>query len=225
MHPRVTKSEGGGAIATKSQGNKGALEVRSSRRKKAKKAQSAVAKKTEAESRETRGFRRGAISAFILFHVIAILCWTVPINSPLLVGMRGLITPYMQWTGLSQSWDTFAPNPKDVNAYVKAVVITQHGHMRVFAFPRMEQLSFIERYRKERYRKFAEDIAAPDNADLLPDIARHVARLNKNPADPPDKVVLIQFRADIKPWAKNDTALTPRPVVFYEDFVDQEDSR
>ena len=175
------------------------------------------------ENWETKGFRHGAISVFIVFHLIAILCWTVPTDFPLVVGMRGLVGPYMQWTGLSQSWDTFAPNPKSVNAYIKAVIISQHGHMHVFAFPRMEQVSFGERYRKERYRKFAENMAVADNIVILPDIARHVARLYQNPADPPDKVVLVQFGADITPWAKHDQR--PRPVVFYQDYVEPEDPR
>jgi hypothetical protein len=229
MHARTIKPRGGVAIATKPQGNSGALEVSPSRRRKTKEApgtaslQPTLACKAETENWETNGFRHGAISVFILFHLIAILCWTTPTDSPLVVGMRGLVGPYMQWTGLSQSWDTFAPNPKSVNAYIKAVVISQHGHMHVFAFPRMEQVSFGERYRKERYRKFAENMAVADNVVILPDIVRHVARLYQNPADPPDKVVLVQFRADITPWAKHDQR--PRPVVFYQDYVEPEDPR
>lgn len=177
--------------------------------------------KAEAQIWEAKGFRRGAISIFILFHLIAILCWTIPTDYPFMVGVRGLIGPYMQWAGLVQSWDTFAPNPKAVNSYIKAVVITQHGHMHVFDFPRMEQLGLGERYAKERYRKFAENLVVAGNAPVLPDIARHVARLYKNPADPADKVVLVQFVADITPWVQKEDR--PRPVVFYEDFVERED--
>jgi hypothetical protein len=220
------------AITTKSQGKRAAFDVRPSRGRSAKAVRGNVYSpqrtpgcKAATENWETMGFRRGALSVFILFHLIAILCWTVPTDSPLVVGMRGLVGPYMQWTGLSQSWDTFAPNPKAVNAYIKAAVISQHGHMHVFAFPRMEQVGFGERYRKERYRKFAENMVAADNAVILPDIARHVARLYQNPADPPDKVVLVQFLADITPWAKNEQPQTPRPVVFYDDYVEREDPR
>jgi hypothetical protein len=204
-----------------SQGNQAALEVRPRRRRNTKEAYS----KAEAEDWETKGLRQGAISVFILFHLIAILCWTVPTDARLAVGMRELVGPYMQWTGLSQSWDTFAPNPKSVNAYIKAVAVTQHGHLHIFAFPRMEQLSFGERYRKERYRKFAENLVVAENAAIWPDVASHVARLYQNPADPPDKVVLVQFLADITPWAQNDHPQTPRPVVFYDDYVERDGSR
>jgi hypothetical protein len=185
--------------------------------------QPTLVSKGEAEIWEAKSFRQGAISVFILFHLIAILCWTIPTDSPFVVGVRGLVGPYMQWTGLAQSWDTFAPNPKAMNSYIKAVAITQHGHMHVFAFPRMEQLSLSARYGKERYRKFAENLVVAENAAIWPDIARHVARLYANPADPPDKVVLVQFVADITPWAQDEHAQTPRPTVFYEDYVERED--
>jgi hypothetical protein len=171
---------------------------------------------------EAPSFLQGAISVFIVFHLIAIICWTVPNDFLFVVEVRDLVGPYMQWTALTQSWDTFAPDPKAVNAYVKAVVITRKHHIHVWTFPRMEQLSFTERYRKERYRKFAENLVEEKNAILWPDIARHVAGLYKNPADPPDKVMLVEFLADITPWADKDDAGTPRPIVFYEDFLEPE---
>ena len=87
----------------------------------------------------------------------------------------------------------------------------------------MEQLNFTERYRKERYRKFAENLVEEKNAIILPDVAGHVAGLYKNPADPPEKALLIQFQAEITPW--RDDAQTPRPSVFYEDLLRPEDFR
>ena len=34
--------------------------------------------KSEAQDAEAQGFRQGAISIFIFFHLIAIICWTIP---------------------------------------------------------------------------------------------------------------------------------------------------
>lgn len=181
--------------------------------------------RTGAGKLEPSSFLQGAISVFILFHLIAIICWTVPTDSPFVVEVRDLAGPYMQWISLTQSWDTFAPDPKAVNAYIKAVVITRKHHIKVWTFPRMEQLSIIERYRKERYRKFAENLVGEKNAILWPDISRYVARLYRNSADPPDKVMLIQFLAEIRPWADNYDGRTPRPIVLHEDFLEPEDLR
>jgi hypothetical protein len=183
----------------------------------------ASVRKSETGNSKTQSFWRGAISIFILFHLIAITCWAVPTNFPPIRGVKEFVRPYMLWTGLFQSWDFFAPNPRPVNTYIKAVVITHNSHVHVWAFPRMEQLSFGERYRKERYRKFAEVLLGPQSAALSPDAANHIARFFNNQADPPDKVMLIQFQTDIKLGAANAYDSTPRPSIIYEDYVQAED--
>jgi len=91
--------------------------------------------------------------------------------------------------------------------------------MHVWAFPRMEELSFGERYRKERYRKFLDVLPQPQNAPLWPDVAKHVARQFNSQTDPPDKVLLIEFQSDIHPGADGTQEPTPRPNVFYDDYV------
>jgi len=172
-------------------------------------------------SREEKGeaIRRGAINVFILFHLIAITCVAVPTDFSALNNVRELVEPYMLWTGLFQRWDMFAPDPPTVNSYVKAVVISRDRHIQVWSFPRMEELGFGERYRKERYRKFLEVLPQQQNAPLWPDVARHVARQFNSQTDPPDKVVLIEFQSDIHPGAEGSPDPTPRPSVFYEDYL------
>jgi hypothetical protein len=172
---------------------------------------------------ESQAFLRGAISTFILFHLIAITCWVVPTNFWLAAGVRELVRPYMLWTGLFQSWDTFAPDPLAVNSFVKAVVVTRDRRIHVWAFPRMEELSFSERYRKERYRKFAEVILQEKNAAIWPDIAKHIARLFNSQTDPPEKVLLVQYQTDITPGADETHKPTPRELAFYDDYVQPED--
>lgn len=171
-----------------------------------------------------QGFRHGAISIFILFHLIAITFWAVPWNVSVVRDVREVIRPYMLWSGLFQSWDMFAPNPKPVNGYIKAVVITDDRHLKVWTFPRMEELSLWQRYRKERYRKFVEVLPNPESEILWPAVAGHAAWLfDPRPSDPPAKVMLIQFRADIPPEGQK--AHEPEPNVFYDDYVDPGDLR
>ncbi len=161
--------------------------------------------------------KRIAISAFLLFHIVAITCWSIPLDSPLLVACRNLIRPYFLWSGLFQSWDTFAPAPKSLNSYVDAVVIYKDGRTRLWKFPRMEQLSLTRRYFEERYRKYVETLKEDANVALWPDAARHIARLNDNPSNPPQIVMLIRHWSDIVPRA--DGSYTPEPwhvQIFYE---------
>ena len=176
----------------------------------------------QAVNSESPVFLRGAISAFILFHLIAITCWAAPTSFWLVAGIKGLVRPYMAWSGLFQSWDTFAPNPPTANTYVKAVVVTQDHRIHVWAFPRMEELSYGQRYFKERYRKFSEVMLQPSSAAILPDIAKHIARSFNSPTDPPEKVLMVQYQTDITPGMDKTRAPTPKEFAFYDDYVQPE---
>jgi len=175
--------------------------------------------RSEAENRDAKTVRRAAINVFILFHLVAITCVALPWNLPIAAGVKELVRPYMRWTGLYQTWDMFGPDPEMVNSYVKSVIVTQDHHMRVWSFPRMEELGLGERYEKERYRKFLEVLPQTQYALLWPDVARHLARSLNNPSDPPDKIMLIQFQSEIRPGVDDSHEPTPRPNVFYDDYL------
>lgn len=150
-----------------------------------------------------------AINFFLAFHLLAITCWCVPIDSPLIPLFRNLVRPYFLWAGLFQSWDMFAPVPKGANTYIEATLVYKDGSRKTWTFPRMEQLSLTERYFKERYRKFAEYLQRDDTDDLLPDAARYIARSNSSPGNPVKTVILIQKLSFIVP--RPDGAYVPEP--------------
>ncbi len=164
---------------------------------------------------EKQGFLRGAISVFILVHLIAITCWGLPIDFSPVKNVKEFMRPYIVWSGLFQSWDFFAPNPKRTNSYIEAVVLTQSHQQKVWVFPRMEHLGYFERYREERYRKFAEVLPDRKCADLWPDVAKHTEQMFSSRTDPPEAVLLIEFQAPIQLG----TELVPKPNIFYE-YVD-----
>jgi hypothetical protein len=196
-------------------------EAKGNRRKKRipgqAKGQSRSQTRPEEENYEIGALRRGGISVFILFQLFAITVVAVPLKA--FSNVKELVMPYMRWSGLYQSWDMFGPDPVSVNSYVKAVIISRDRHMQVWSFPKMEELGFGERFRKERYRKFLEVLPQQQYAPLWPDVASHLARSLNNPADPPDKILLIQFQSDIHPGADGSTEPVPRPNVFYEDYL------
>jgi hypothetical protein len=180
---------------------------------------------SEATRTQSGSLMNGALSVVILFHVIAIVAWAIPVNIAPVTAIKGMVRPYILWTGLDQAWDMFSPNPRDVNTYIKAIVITQHHHPHVWEFPRMDQLSMQDRFFQDRSRAFQELIAAPKGQPLLPEVATHIARFFNDPADPPDKVVLIEFRNQIEPGDDEFVEQTPKPNVFYDDYVDFEVQR
>ena len=169
--------------------------------------------------------KRAVISAFLLFHIIAITCWSIPLDSPLRTAFVSFIRPYFVWSGLFQSWDMFAPLPTSANAYIQAFVIYKDGTIRNWKFPRMEQLGLAERYYRERYRKYEENLKQDANAPLWPDAARHIARLNNNRSNPPEIITLVRYWSDIVPPGDSSShaAEPPHAQIFYRYNVKPED--
>lgn len=143
--------------------------------------------------------RRVAIHVFLIFHIVAIACWCLPIGSPLIAAGKELVRPYMLWTGLFQSWDMFSPSPVRVNNYLEAIVLYKDGNTRIWPFPRMERLSLLDRYRKERYRKFSEVLNDDKYAPLWPDATRFIARQQNTGSIPVKMVLLVRYWSDILP--------------------------
>lgn len=150
-----------------------------------------------------------AINAFLAFHILAVACWCIPIDTPLIPLCKDLVRPYFLWAGLFQSWDMFAPIPKGANTYIHSTLIYKDGSRQSWTLPRMEQLSLTERYFKERYRHFGENLTLDQNDALLPDVARYIARLNSTPERPVKTVILIQHWSFIVPRA--DGKYVPEP--------------
>ena len=119
-----------------------------------------------------------------------------------------------------------APDPKSTDQFLKAIVFRASGQTEIYSFPRMEELTLWERYRKERYRKFTESLICDECSGLWPDIEKAVARREFKPTDPPVKVVLIKFESPIDPKAASvgDDAAA-KPTVLSELFIQPEDLR
>lgn len=133
-----------------------------------------------------------AVNCFLVFHILTITCWCAPVDNSLIILCRRAVRPYFLWAGLFQSWDMFAPTPKAANTYLEATLVYRDGSRSVWKFPRMEKLTYTQRYFKERYRKFADSLQLIQNDDLLPDVARYIARLNSGPARQVKTVILIE---------------------------------
>lgn len=172
------------------------------------------------------GAMTGALSVIILLHLVAIVCWTIPVNWPPIAQIRQIARPYLLWTGLDQYWDMFSPNPPDTNFTLKAVVVTQQRHIHVWTFPHDPGMSWQKRCLRDRYRAFQELIVRPGSAPLMPELAQHIARSFYNPADPPKTVMIVEFERKIVPGSassQNESLQPdPTPKVLYDDYVSPE---
>ena len=145
-----------------------------------------------------KGWKRAFINAFVILHLYIIFFWGMPGSN-----LRSLaivpVQSYVLKTGLWHSWDMFSPDPLAVNFNLEAHITFQDGSIRIWEFPRMEQLGFWERYQKERYRKWRERVRQDIYSMVWPDTARFIARLNNHGTNPPVKVVLVRHWGPIPP--------------------------
>lgn len=163
---------------------------------------------TSEPSRPLSRNARIALTAFVAFHLFVIVIWSMPLDIALVVQAREAVKPYVLWTGLFQKWDMFAPDPSKLNNYVAATLTYRDGSRSEWEFPRMENLGYVDKYFKERYRKYACDNLRLDaRSALWPDAARYIARLNtSNAANPPVEVDLVRHWSEIAPPGPNGEA-------------------
>jgi hypothetical protein len=143
--------------------------------------------------------KRVAINTFLIFHLVVIICWAMPLNSQLVAGMRPTIAPYMAWSGLAQGWNLFAPNPLGMNTRSTAEIKYRDGQTGIWAFPLPQNFGYFKRYFMEREHKFGFD-------SLLND---------RFPDNPPVSVTLVSYRSAIAPPGSG----LPEPWVRKEIFT------
>src|SRR5215212_11118372 len=101
------------------------------------------------------GWQRFGLNAFILWNLFSVGIWLLP-NSALRQSCAELVRPYLMITGLAQGWTMFSPNPSDVDLYIEARITYANGQVRGWNYPRMIDMGYVERYRRERFRKMIE---------------------------------------------------------------------
>jgi len=181
------------------------------------------------------------VKIFVLIIILSCTIWSLP-NPPPSVssGKRSpygsdwilylnqkylkanvLVSWFVNFSGLWQSWDMFAPMPSNLNIWCDQVVTFRDGSQVVHPYPRMQVLSIPVKYFKERYRKFFERANGDAYSWLWPTFAQRIALENyKNADNPPVKVELWRHYYQLKPpWEK--TVEEYRPIMYYAYEVDQ----
>lgn len=134
---------------------------------------------------------RWCVGIFVFVHLYIMVFWGLPGS-----GFRGYmvepIRDYVLKSGLWHSWDMFSPDPISMIYRVHAQIHYSNGAMDVWEVPRMEKLGYMERYQKERYRKWRERIRQDTYASTWDDVSRYVARIHNNPTNPPKQIVLVR---------------------------------
>jgi len=143
---------------------------------------------------------RAWILGFVGFHIAAIFLCDFPGSSPVRRVLSEPFRPYVTFFDLGQNWSMFAPEPSSLNGFLRGEVKYQDGSTGFYEFPRMCKLGLMDRFFKERYRKWAIDnVRADSHRADWPATARYVARqANRNPAVPPVEVSLWRHWVMVK---------------------------
>lgn len=137
--------------------------------------------------------RRTAVNIFIAYHLVAIWVWCLPKDFALRAPLLKWTAPYIVRSGLWQHWTMFSPNPRTENIRVGAEITYANGSVQSYEFPQMDRLGYMERYRRERFRKWANDnLRLDDHSRLWPPAARWVARLHSGGPQPVSRVRLVR---------------------------------
>jgi hypothetical protein len=119
--------------------------------------------------------QRLLISAFILFHLSAIIIWTMP---PCHIKERfsGPFYYYVLPLGIWQWWAVFAPNPVRDTVVVEAEVIDAKGMRHLHEFPKIGDLPWWQKIPRYRNPKFTNNMSNNEYATARKFVARHAVR-------------------------------------------------
>jgi hypothetical protein len=119
--------------------------------------------------------RRLAISAFVVFHLSALIIWTIP-PCAIKARFQGPYYYYMLPLGLWQWWAIFAPNPMRETQFLEAEIIDAKHIIHVYEFTKIADLPWWEKIGRYRNPKFTGNMIDPEYAGHREFAARHAVR-------------------------------------------------
>ncbi len=91
-------------------------------------------------------------------------------------------------------------HPKAWNAYLTATIVFSDGTSKNWQFPRTDQMDYLTRAWKERYRKWANEYINEEKYDFArADAARFIIRQFANEKSKPIEVQLVRHWSFIQP--------------------------
>jgi len=156
------------------------------------------------------GRGRLLISVFLVVTVGAVLVQNMP-DSVIKNGLMVPAQPYLNLTGLDQSWSIFSPNPRPRTVYVLARVERSDGSVAVHPIPTGLGPSEYWGY---RWQKYEESLSDPTRGGpLWRPYAEWVVNQDQRQGGDPVEVTLLRRVSDNLPPGRQPAALP---------FVDQE---
>ncbi len=119
--------------------------------------------------------RRRALSAFVIFHLSALIVWTMP-QCALKAAVQGPYRYYVLPTGMWQWWAIFAPDPIRNTMVLNAEVVDARGMRHTYEFPRLADLPWWQKLLQYRQPKFTANMVIDEYKRQREFTARHAVR-------------------------------------------------
>jgi hypothetical protein len=163
--------------------------------------------------------RRLAISAFVVFHLLGLILWTIP-PSHIKESCVAPFRYYMLPLGIWQWWAIFAPDPICDTTVLNAEVLDAKGIRQIYEFPRLADLPWWRKIPRYRNPKFTNNMMNAEYLKQRTFTARHAVRqLGLGPESFP---LWVSLYCEIKPSPPFGTAaadpMTPARIQVLDRF-------
>ncbi len=119
--------------------------------------------------------RRWALSAFVLFHLSALVIWTVP-DCAIKAQFQSPYRYYVLPLGLWQWWALFSPDPMRQSMVLNAEVLDAKGMRHTYEFQRLAGLPWWEKLPRYRNCKFTANMLVDEFKPHRNFTAQHAVR-------------------------------------------------
>lgn len=151
---------------------------------------------TPQERLEASSGGRWLLRAFLALTVLTVVVWNFP-SSGIKSRASPVVERYINATGLSQTWNLFAPDPTNYTSELVARIEYSDGTWVRWQPPRGGAV--VGEYRDYHWSVFADRLGYPDLRPLREPFARWLARVHSQGERRPVRVELISRRRDNLP--------------------------
>lgn len=134
-------------------------------------------------------------------YAVAAVSWTLPAElfppKPLVDRVAG--GPLL-FLGLWQSWDMFSPDPRTNDICVEVVFVDRDGTRRPWMLTDMVAMDYVDRWRKDRWRKYCNDhLRLDDGRHFWQPFAAYCVRRLRESGHDPVRIELVRWWRPCEP--------------------------
>ena len=147
---------------------------------------------------EASDLGRAVISAFLIVTLVSVIAVNMPGESRMRANLLKVTQPFVNASGLDQTWSVFAPNPRQTSAGLIGHVTYADGTDGEWRPPKADP--FVGQYWDYRWRKWYENVILEARSkETWKPAAAFIARQERNRGRKPVEVTLVKRESSLRP--------------------------